>query len=672
MRKITLVLLISLALSASRVSVHDPSITLDKGTYYVFGSHIATAKSTDLINWQKISGDYESPTGNVIYRNLQKNLAKSFKWAGYNDGDCSGGGYGVWGPDVIYNADYEWSDGSKGAYMLYYSASSTWRRSCIGYMVSKRIDGGYSYVDTIIYSGFTNTGKTNYDGNSSIDTTYSKSYLNIKTLMNQGTIDSNVKTWSCFNSDGSWNEKYAPNAIDPTLFYNADGKRLFMVYGSWSGGIFILELDKKTGQPLYPGKDGKEEKSGNFVDRYFGTHIAGANHQSGEGSFILYDQFTKYYWLYLTYGGLTTTGGYNMRLFRSTKLFGPYVDPAGRMAQNSGVDVYKYGVKLIGNYQFSGQPGYRSAGHNSAYISDDGKYYLIFHQRFLDSSKGEYHEVRVRQQFLNEDDWLCTAVYEYKGEKITKFSESHILGTYELINHGNAEKDGSMLKTYTIKIEKGGTVSGDQTGTWSIKDGSSYTYLNIKLGSITYKGVLFRQYDDNNVSKMTFTAIGHNNLAVWGSSTFVSPSKATIADGWYYIKNPVSGKYLTAHSNSAVSPNNIEIATKKSLNSQKWKLTNLSDGYVSLQSKLGNYLIDLENGSTDDGTNIRMFTNIGGDAQEYVIQKSVQSNAYTIGTKNTRGQKVFDIENGSTRDGANVRQWPVNGLAAQLWTFEAV
>ena len=445
-----------------------------------------------------------------------------------------------------------------------------------------------------------------------------------------------------------------------------------MVYGSWSGGIFILELDKKTGQPLYPGKDGKESSSGNFIDRYFGTHIAGANHMSGEGSFLLYDKFTKFYWLYLTYGGLTTTGGYNMRLFRSNKLFGPYTDPAGRMAQNSGVDVYKYGVKLIGNYQFAGQPGYRSAGHNSAFISDDGKYYLIFHQRFLDPSKGEYHEVRVRQQFLNEDNWLCTAVYEYKNEKITKFSEGHVLGSYELVNHGNTEKDGSMLRTYRIKLEKGGVVSGDQTGTWSMKDGSSYTYINIKLGGITYKGVFFRQFDDNGVSKMTFTAIGHNNLAVWGSSTFASQSKATIADGWYYIRNPVSGKYLQAHSNSAVSPNNIEIGTKKNLNSQKWKLTNLSSGYVSLESKLGNFKIDIENGRQDDGTNIRMFANLGGDAQEYVIQKSAQSNAYTIGTKLTRGQKVFDIANGSTKDGANVRQWPVNGFGSQLWTFEKI
>ena len=171
MKNTILVLLIGLVFSASRVSVHDPSIVFDKGTYYVFGSHIATAKSKDLINWQIMSRDYENPGGNVIYGNLQRNLGKSFKWAGYNDGDASGGGYGVWGPDVMYNKDYVWSDGSKGAYMLYYSASSTWRRSCIGYMVSKRIDGGYSYVDTSIYSGFTNTGRVNYDGNSRIDTT---------------------------------------------------------------------------------------------------------------------------------------------------------------------------------------------------------------------------------------------------------------------------------------------------------------------------------------------------------------------------------------------------------------------------------------------------------------------------------------------------------------------
>ncbi len=38
--------------SYNRVSVHDPSVAYDNGTYYIFGSHMAWAKSTDLRNWE--------------------------------------------------------------------------------------------------------------------------------------------------------------------------------------------------------------------------------------------------------------------------------------------------------------------------------------------------------------------------------------------------------------------------------------------------------------------------------------------------------------------------------------------------------------------------------------------------------------------------------------------
>lgn len=505
------------ATNISRVSVHDPSIFAKDGKYYVFGSHIATASSDDLVNWTQVSRDYQDVNGNVIYGNLRENLAESFKWAGYDDGDCAGGNYAVWAPDVIYNPDYVWEDGSKGAYMLYYSASSTWRRSCIGYMVSKNYDGGYQYGGTVVYSGFTNTGSVNYDGNSKRDTTYTNDYLPFNDLIADGVIDGDVSTWKCFNKDGSWNNNYAPNAIDPTLFYDATGEHLYMVYGSWSGGLFILEIDKTTGEAIYPGKDEVEETSGNYVDRYFGVHIAGGNHQSGEGPYIEYDKNTGYYYMYETYGGLTTTGGYNMRLFRSKNVYGPYIDPAGNEAGKSGVNCYKYGVKLIGNYQFYGQPGYRAAGHNSAMITDDGKYYLFYHQRFLDSSRGEGHEVRVRQQFLNEDDWLVTAVYENRNEQIQKYTKDDVVGSYEFVNHGNAEKDGSMISTESVTLNEDGTISGDETGSWTMADAADYTYVTLNIGDAVYKGVFFEQTNDNDEKTMTFTAIGNNNLAVWGS-----------------------------------------------------------------------------------------------------------------------------------------------------------
>lgn len=75
-----------------RVSVHDPSvIKADNGEYYIFGSHLAGAKSKDLVNWTSLGSDCGNVTDNWIYGNVKENLAESFLWAGYDDGDCPGG-----------------------------------------------------------------------------------------------------------------------------------------------------------------------------------------------------------------------------------------------------------------------------------------------------------------------------------------------------------------------------------------------------------------------------------------------------------------------------------------------------------------------------------------------------------------------------------------------------
>ena len=76
----------------SRVSVHDPSIIKSEdGTYYVLGSHTASAKSDDLIAWTQVNFDYGNPENTPFYGNLQEMFAEPFQWAGYNDGDCTGG-----------------------------------------------------------------------------------------------------------------------------------------------------------------------------------------------------------------------------------------------------------------------------------------------------------------------------------------------------------------------------------------------------------------------------------------------------------------------------------------------------------------------------------------------------------------------------------------------------
>ncbi|XEC94526.1 LamG-like jellyroll fold domain-containing protein [Paenibacillus tarimensis] len=495
------------------VSVHDPSIIKAGDTYYVFGSHIDAAKSTDLIGWTRFTNGYTSP-GNVLYGDLSGNLAGSFAWAGENDAD-SRGGYAVWAPEIFWNEHYVNEDGTTGAYMMYYSASSTYIRSAIGYAVSKEIEGPYTYVDTIVYSGFTRDEA--YDNNSQVNKKWTNT--NIQALIEGGTLAGTRSEW--FNEGGSYANRDYPNAIDANLFYGEDGK-LWMTYGSWSGGIFLLEIDKSTGKAIYPEQDGTTA-DGRMIDRYFGTKIAGGYFKSGEGPYVVYDKDTGFYYLYVTYGWLGADGGYNMRLFRSTHPEGPYVDAKGLNAVLPGnIDNAPYGNKLMGNFLFDrkvGDPGegigvgYVSPGHNSVYYDEEtGRKFLVFHTRFPQT--GEFHEVRVHQLFMNKDGWPVAAPYRYTGEMLDKVNVQDIFGEYKFINHGK-DNSAEIRKSVFIRLNKDYTITGDVNGTW---EKTGHNQASIIVDGIVYNGVFVRMWDPVSERKvMTFTAMSGEGVAVWGS-----------------------------------------------------------------------------------------------------------------------------------------------------------
>lgn len=500
-----------------RVSVHDPSIIADKDEkgnklYYIFGTHIAGARSYDLANWSNFTNGYRTKN-NTLYGDLSANLSEPFSWAGEDDSDCRGG-FAVWAPHVIYNPHYVNEDGSTGAYMDYFCTSSTYCRSVIGFAVSDRIDGDYACKGTIVYSGFTR--KSIKDKNSDKDKIWTNT--NIDELMEAGKIS---EEW---NSDWGlgtgYNTDYAPNAIDPAILFDKDGK-MWMAYGSWSGGIYMLELNPKTGEALYPGENGVTE-DGRIIDKYFGVRIAGGHTKSGEGPFIVYDEATDYYYLYTTYNYLDSVSGYNMRLFRSKEPTGPYLDACGNNAVfgSKSVNMYNIGIKVMGNYSFSCmKTGYRSPGHCSAFIDSDGQRYLIYHTRF--ETGGEMFQTRVHQQFMNEKGWPVTAVFENRGDVIseTGYAEEKIVGKYEFIDHGLNSDGANCKKPSVIWLNKDGTVSGDASGTWNQKEGTCFATLVIE--GTEYSGVFFRQHDEASKSAlvMTFTAIGDDNKTLWGVRT---------------------------------------------------------------------------------------------------------------------------------------------------------
>ncbi len=595
---------------SSRISVHDPSIEYDPATgkWYIFGSHKAFGQSSDLITWSYATGN-----GSSTYHTI---FAQAATWSALG-GPQLNSTYKVdgnlWAPDVIYNHDM-------GKWCMYMSVNGDSHYSSIAMATADSITGPYTYVGTVVYSGFnaSNVSKTDYQ--KATGTTDVSRYV------------------------GKW-ATYGTNAIDPCVLYDKNGQ-LWMVYGSWVGGTFMLKLDNETGLRDYSYTYTLDTNSsdGTASDPYLGKRISGGFGGTGEGPYIVWDEEAGYYYLYLSYCGLNATdgfSGYQMRMFRSTNIEGPYTDAAGHYANrtSSSDDQSDNGIKIMGNYFFSslsGVPsstnaknGYMSPGHNSAIVDNEGNRYVVYHTRF--NVGAEYHEVRVHQQFLNEDGWLVTAPYEYLGSKIssTGYSSTDIVGTYEYINHGNETTYNvvaGMLDTLEVTLNADGTISGDVTGTWTQKSGTPYATMVI--GGVTYKGVFFKQYDEStsHTETMTFTLIGSNNLAIWGSKVQVENETGKMV-GSYTFENTSS---LGTDSTGSVGNATINGCTSYSDSSRGNVLAfDGSDDYVQLPAaatkNYTGYTIMMWFKATDNQTWNRLF-DLGDSTDKYMFL-TLQSSA---------------------------------------------
>ena len=676
----------------SRVSVHDPSIVKDPatGTYYVFGSHIEAAKSNDLQSWKTFANGYAA-YNNVEFGSLSQNLAKPFAWAGENLEDCEGG-FAVWAPDVIWNPEYRNSDGTKGAYMMYFCTSSTYKRSVIAFAVAKNIEGPYTCVDTLIYSGF--TANDSYAKSSTKNVNRKYTSTNIDELIARGEVTYN-NSWF---SNNDFNNQLYPNAIDPNIYYGTDGK-MYMSYGSWSGGIFTIEINQQTGLCVHP-KTGTTS-DGRMVDSYFGTKISGGYGKSGEGPFIEYNEDTGYFYLWVTYGGLTATGGYNMRVFRSKSPTGPFVDPANRNAVlESNTNLDSVGLKVMTNYRFSSlSASYMACGHNSVLKDDDGHWYLVNHTRFDGGT--EYHEVRVHSMKFNETGWPVVLPYEYGGETWSDggYEPQNLAGTYEFINHGNAT-NGNITKAASITLGTNGTISGAVTGTWNESD--SNASASFSIGGVTYKGYFQLQYEERQSSTpvMTFTAVGNNNQTIWGVQTTkwsgndrttlkdysnqnskivynldsisreksgITLSNTSLLSGVsYHVENVNSGLFLDLPNGKPVAGSIMQQWQKTGNSQQEWRFVDVGDGYCKIVSMADEQMcVAVENASADDGAAVVLQKYAGATAQQWKLVPDAGS--YAIVSRCSDNLACLDVYEWSVDNGGVVKQWNYWGGECQLW-----
>lgn len=560
-----------------RIAVHDPSIVMDvtestNPKYYIYGSHLGRAKTDASGNYQIWNntfktGEENTGTSNSLFADVNgKSInfkdaysthvikkVKNSKGEEVAFGNFDANGWQFkgntvkgmqWAPDVIYNKTMK-------KWCMYMSLNGDHWCSSIVCFTSDDLEGPWAYQGPVVFSGFQGTFSHNAY---TADDDWKHTDLAVAT--------GETSLPARYQTGDSWGS-YWPNCIDPCVFYD-DDDNLWMSYGSWSGGIFIIRLDKTNGLRDYTYTfpyqiSGKTVTPGGAdanctSDPYFGKKIAGGYYVSGEASYI--QKVDKYYYLFMSYGGLTAAGGYQIRVFRSEKPDGPYKDCLTSMGigavydkprVNFGTDANRdEGVKLFGNYQWETMPNAELAqGHNSAIVDHEGRALIVYHTRFL--NRGEEHEVRVHQLFVNQDGWLVAAPYEFSGETYTDndiatqqlYDATKVAGDYQIIAHPYRQNTAAMdyEKPVTIHLNADGSISGKYTGKWELVSGTSYINLTLKgvataNAEVKFKGVLTEQtIDYTNIKALCFTALSSSDglatsgdaslqtrgLSIWGS-----------------------------------------------------------------------------------------------------------------------------------------------------------
>lgn len=547
-----------------RVVCHDPSIVIDNitnpasPTYYIYGSHLGRGKTTAAENYQEwtvFKADESNATAtNSLFCNLSGTLVNyadaytthavtsvkdhAGKTVTFGNFDAHGWqkkGNTVkgmqWAPDVIYNKTMK-------KWCMYMSLNGDNWASSIVCFTSDNIEGPWKYQGPVVFSGF--LGKYAHNGYAAAD-----DWKNTDFTIATGETSLPER----YNVGDKWGS-FWPNCIDPCVFYD-DQDNLWMSYGSWSGGIFLLRLDKNNGLRdytyTYPYEvNGKAATSAaasanTTSDPYFGKKIAGGYYVSGEASYI--EKIGSHYFLFMSYGGLVSTGGYQMRVFRSDNPEGPYVDCNGTSAvfnrylmNYSATAVDNRGVLLFGGYKWDPMSGAEIAqGHNSAFTDKEGRSFVVYHSRF--TNKGEGHEVRVHQLFLNDEGWIMAAPFEFDGETITNndiatkasIADTEIAGDYQFLRHeyGQNTEAKAYETPVNIRLNADGTISGAENGKWERTAGTDYIALTID--DVVYRGVLVRQtIDYTNIPAIAIAALSSSS----GSTTLGQKSYTKQQEVW--------------------------------------------------------------------------------------------------------------------------------------------
>ena len=457
---------------AGEVNAHDPSIIEVDGTYYTFGTDnygrygYTIRSSTDLINWEYVGVAIEgynengSAPSNSNVPTKNNELYPIYELiSAVDDWDNS---WTLWAPNVVEAAD--------GGYWLYGSWTSGFGspQSIIFLCHAEEITGPYELV---------------YAENG----------------------DPAVLVYS-YDGGGSY-----PNAIDPFVYYDQAGN-MYLAYGSFSNGIWCVELDPETGlrkDGLTVAQLSGDDSNITQNQRYGACLVANRNTEGPTISYHAGVEISSYdgtgsydasastyedrYYLMTSSGSLsddpTMSEGYNMRSYYSTSATGSY------RADNGGTN----GSRVSGSFSWrtsaaeaQGTLGFLDwfvPGHNDMFTTDEGDNMLVFHVRDEfdgTGSNNNHFQAQVLYAFNSRGEIVMNP-NRYAGERLRKVTAAEIYtltdGAYAFNYVSNSNYEASFNGGYAmegLELREDGSIyfNDAAVGTWVLY-GDNYVLLNI-------------------------------------------------------------------------------------------------------------------------------------------------------------------------------------------------
>lgn len=305
------------------------------------------------------------------------------------------------------------------------------------------------------------------------------------------------------------------NAIDPAIVTDSapDGTGdQYMAYGSFWGGIRLLKLDSSTGllavSAAYSGGESAPSDG-------FGISLArrSASVQGAvEGPYIIFNKDTRFYYLFVSYGSLSSN--YNVRVARSRSIEGPYLDYRGTAMTDLSSPPDSVGYKLTSGFRFGEGQGWFALGHNSV-LERDGEWFLVHHARPEGGQSWAY--LNVRKMLWTSDGWPVANPMPYAGEKEQAFETKEISGKYECVLFEDSPASDVSPST-PLELKKNGTFvlkssRGKLSGRWTLSDGE-----RIALDSRTWRAELYAlaSWDpDQDEPTVSLTGIDGEGRGVW-------------------------------------------------------------------------------------------------------------------------------------------------------------